>query len=408
MPGKKSEEKTPGSFTGGEGVEQRGANPVLAEELKGLVKELQSRHEALELQNREIQRERDHYEELYETGPSAQMTISARSGKIIEMNLSAASLLKIDRKEAYRKEFVSFLEPQFRDVFNTSSEKTFSNPYRDTCEVQMHRQDGPVFWALLDIGGEPKLNQIRIAVTDITERRQVEQIKDDFIGMVSHELRTPLTVIMGSVNVALSEGISPAEIKDLLEQASESSESLSHILDNLIELSRYQSKRLELTREDTDVSSCLREIVHLKSGRFHRRRISLDLPEKLPDLYVDRLRLRQIMSNLLDNAEKYSQANMEIKITAGTDGDYVSIGVHDLGTGISPEDQSRLFEPFKRLKEKSTTNPGLGLGLLVCRRLIEAHGGKIWVESSPMKGSTFWFTLPVNASRSVTRKYPDN
>jgi PAS domain S-box-containing protein len=401
MPKKKLKENTLISNDGIKPVAQGKRRPILPDELKELVRELQSRQEESERRNGELQRERDRYMELYETGPSANLTINARSGKIIEMNLSATDLLGVDRSQAFRIRFTGFLEPEFEDKFNVCLRKALSDPCRDTREVKMHRQDGRTFWALLDIRGEPKLDQIRIGVTDITERKQVEQIKDDFIGMVSHELRTPLTVIMGSVNVALNAGISPEEMRDLLEQASASSESLSHILDNLIELSRYQSKRLELTKEKTDITGYIREMIQLERGCYNRHNVRLELPESLPYLDVDRVRLRQIIRNLLDNAAKYSPADSEIKITARQDGDYIFIGVHDRGTGISQEDQSRLFERFERLKEKSTTNPGMGLGLLVCRRLIEAHGGKIWVESAWQKGSTFWFTLPLKNHESM-------
>jgi PAS domain S-box-containing protein len=407
LPRKNSEETTLRPTDGKHQDGQPEVNPALAEELKQFAL-LQARREELEIRNEKLQRERDRFEELYETGPSAHITINSRSGKIIEMNLSATDLLKVNRSQAYRRKFAGFLEPEFGDMFNIFSNKALSDPYRGICEVKMRRQEGSVFWALLDIRGEPKLNQIRIAITDITERKQVEQIKDDFIGMVSHELRTPLTVIMGSVNVALSPGITSKEMRELLEQASASSESLSHILDNLIELSRYQSNRLELTREPTDVDDFIRETVQLESGHYKRRIVSIELSRELPhSMFVDRIRFRQIISNLLDNAAKYSPAGTGIKISVKPEGEYLCIGVHDQGTGISTEDQARLFEPFERLREKSTTNPGLGLGLLVCRRLIEAHGGKIWVESARKKGSTFWFTIPVNGpplTAGMTRK----
>jgi len=103
-----------------------------------------------------------------------------------------------------------------------------------------------------------------------------------------------------------------------------------------------------------------------------------------------------VVHNLLSNAGKYSPVNSEIKVTASQKHSYVLIGVTDHGRGISPEDQAKLFEPFERLRARLTTTPGLGLGLLVCRRLVEAYGGKIWVESKPGAGATFWFTLPLS------------
>jgi signal transduction histidine kinase len=109
---------------------------------------------------------------------------------------------------------------------------------------------------------------------------------------------------------------------------------------------------------------------------------------------TDRLKLEQVIINLLDNAAKYSPENTEIRISARKRGNSILIGVSDQGKGISADEQARIFKPFERLAETSLTKPGLGLGLLVCRRLIEAMGGKIWIESQPGEGSTFWFTLP--------------
>jgi signal transduction histidine kinase len=116
-------------------------------------------------------------------------------------------------------------------------------------------------------------------------------------------------------------------------------------------------------------------------------------------LEIDELRVRQILRNLLDNAAKYSPPNTEIRVSARREDSQIMIGVSDQGKGITPEDQARLFEPFERLRENSTTVAGLGLGLLVCKRLVEAHGGKIWVESAPGQGTTFWFILPVDSDR---------
>jgi signal transduction histidine kinase len=125
-------------------------------------------------------------------------------------------------------------------------------------------------------------------------------------------------------------------------------------------------------------------------------KLSLDIAEYLPPVKADRLRLEQVLRNLVDNATKYSPSGTEIHVSVrGEDGDCLVIGVKDQGKGISRDEQSKLFQSFERLAETSTTKPGLGLGLLVCRRLVEAHGGEIWVESELGKGSTFWFTLPL-------------
>ena len=112
---------------------------------------------------------------------------------------------------------------------------------------------------------------------------------------------------------------------------------------------------------------------------------------------ADQVRVQQIIHNLLDNAAKYSPDNTEIRVSVKRENANLLIGVRDRGKGLSPDERGKLFQSFERLEETSVTKPGLGLGLLVCRRLVEAHGGKIWVESEPGEGSTFWFTMPINA-----------
>jgi two-component system sensor histidine kinase VicK len=233
---------------------------------------------------------------------------------------------------------------------------------------------------------------------DITDHKKIEELKDEFIGMVSHELRTPLTVIMGSLRVAQSQGISAEEINALLKEATLSSEDLSHILENLIELSRYQSNRLTLNKDRINIASFVREFARVNAGFINEHKLSLDISEGLPDVEVDKVRIQQILHNLIENAAKYSPANTEIGISVNQKKENIVIAVSDQGKGISPEDQSRLFEPFERLEENLSTRPGLGLGLLVCRRLVEAHGGKIWVESEPGKGSTFYFNLLLDST----------
>ena len=121
----------------------------------------------------------------------------------------------------------------------------------------------------------------------------------------------------------------------------------------------------------------------------------LDVPEGLSLVPADKVRVELILQNLLNNAVKYSAEGTIIRISAKIAGKAITVSVEDQGKGISLEDQAKIFQSFERLTETSTTRPGLGTGLLVCRRLVEAHGGEIWVESEPGKGSIFSFTLPL-------------
>jgi two-component system sensor histidine kinase KdpD len=211
---------------------------------------------------------------------------------------------------------------------------------------------------------------------DITERKKLDQLKDELTGLVSHELRTPLTVIIGAVNTVLTEEdlLSAQEKHQLLNDAAAEAESLSHLLGNLLELSRARAEQLVLHTEPVNIKAIVQNVIGKINKQTPSNRFSLDFPKGLPPAYADSLRLERILYNLLDNAVKYSPPESDIRISGKTKGGHLVIGIQDRGEGISSEDQSRLFSPFQRLENAGTK--GIGLGLLVCRRLVEAHGGR--------------------------------
>jgi len=238
-------------------------------------------------------------------------------------------------------------------------------------------------------------------IVDITERKKLGQLKDDFIGLVSHELRSPLTVITGAVNTILTEGerLSPEETRQLLQDAACEADSLSHLLANLLELSRVQANRLLLHTEPINVKKVIQDTVETVKRQSSAHRFVVDVPGKLPPVHADQMRLERILYNLVENAVKYSPQGGEIRVSVKPEEERLVIAVRDQGIGISLADQAKLFGPFQRVEESRLDGTrGLGLGLLVCRRLVEAHGGRIWLESKPGKGSTFFFTLPLRRS----------
>jgi PAS domain S-box-containing protein len=254
-------------------------------------------------------------------------------------------------------------------------------------------------WKLVPVkDASGRVQGLVLSLLDTTGRKKLDQLKDEFIGLVSHELRTPLTVIMGSLNTVLSEGsrLSAAEINQLLQDAVEETEALSHLLGNLLELSRAQAERLLLYTEPVSIQKIVAETVDKAERLSSAHRFAVDIPRGLSPIPADPLRLERILYNLLENAVKYSPQGGEIRVSAKLDNGCLVISIADQGIGISEEDQGALFGAFQRLERPGLTSvKGAGLGLLVCRRLVEAHGGRIWVESKPGRGSTFFFTLPL-------------
>jgi len=236
-------------------------------------------------------------------------------------------------------------------------------------------------------------------IVDITGRKRAEELKDELIGMVSHELKTPLTVLTGSIYTSMAENLPIADRRLLLRDAAQGVERLTEIVDNLLELSRFQQDRLALEKEPTDLIAVLGPLQErfLRITAIHR--FTMDFDTDFPRVLADRVRVERILSNLIDNAIKYSPGGGEVKISGKQEADQLIIGVTDKGIGISPDDQSKLFERFERLDVWTKHGiQGVGLGLIVCRLLVEAHGGRIWAISEPGKGSTFFFSLPLAES----------
>jgi len=226
--------------------------------------------------------------------------------------------------------------------------------------------------------------------------RKMDQLKDEFIGLVSHELRTPITIILGALSTVLSSGarLSRQERKQLVDDAYLEAETLSDIVANLLELARVQADRLQLYREPLDVGQVIGAAVSRARKQAKTHELGVDCEESLT-VTADKTRAERILLNLLDNAVKYSPPGSAVRVFARRSVDEVIIGVCDQGPGISAADQKRLFDPFERLETPDGKVGGIGLGLVVCKRLAEAQGGRIWVESQPGKGSTFLFALPL-------------
>jgi PAS domain S-box-containing protein len=321
--------------------------------------------------------------------------------RIIDCNSGVCQLLGYSQKELQGKDIRELLPDEAPEQPSSYYNQLIKNGLVET-EFELLRHDGqalPVWAKVVGVHNtEGDLTQALVYIRDIAERKKLDQLKDEFIGLVSHELRSPLTVVIGAVNTALTEAerLSPEETGQLLQDAASEAESLSHLLGNLLELSRAQAERLFLYVEPINIKNVVHTIVEKMEQNNTSHRFTVDLPERLPQVPADQLRLERIFHNLLENAVKYSPRGSEIRIFAKPENDHIVIGVSDQGAGISLQDQAKIFGPFQRLEDSVRTGvKGIGLGLLVCRRLVEAHGGKIWVESEPGQSTTFLFTLPV-------------
>ena len=244
-----------------------------------------------------------------------------------------------------------------------------------------------------DANGE--LSQVVHIVHDLTERKEIEQLKDEFVSMVSHELRTPLHHIKGFSTTLLQNDVEwdVDTQRDFLESINQEADRLADLVDKLLHLSRLEAGRMPMDREWCAVDDLMDGALMKPCAQVVSDRIRLKIEPDLPPLFVDAREIESVLINLIENAIKYSAPGTPITLGAESRGDEVVFWVEDQGIGI-PEDQLEcIFDRFTRVNERNHRASSCGLGLAICKRVVEAHGGRIWVESREGVGSRFSFAI---------------
>jgi two-component system phosphate regulon sensor histidine kinase PhoR len=239
---------------------------------------------------------------------------------------------------------------------------------------------------------------------DITEIKRLERVRKDFVANVSHELRTPLTSIKGYIE-ALLDGVKddPKQCLEFLQILQKHANRLNNLIADLLILSQIESGRYHWKQEQVKVADLVERAISILKpiAENKRQTISVLIPSNLELLVGDPEKLIQVLINVLDNAIKYTPENGKISLEVKQAGDTIEIAVSDSGIGIPKKDLSRIFERFYRVDQaRSRELGGTGLGLSIVKHIIEAHGGKVSVESELRKGSRFVLTLPVRPSAS--------
>jgi PAS domain S-box-containing protein len=240
-------------------------------------------------------------------------------------------------------------------------------------------------------------SRLQWILRDITEQKKLDTLRDDLTSMIYHDLRSPLANVVSSLD--LLDSMLPSDdpaMKSLLEISMRSTERIQRMTDSLLDLSVLQAGQPIGTRKPTNILALVYEAVQAMESLVHNKSqiISYKVSERLPNVEVDQDMIRRVVTNLLENASKYSPQGSKIEVGAGQEGDQILVWVGDKGPGIPASEYERIFEKFTRLKTENAPK-GLGLGLAYCRLAVQAHGGKIWVESEVGVGSCFRFTLPV-------------
>jgi NtrC-family two-component system sensor histidine kinase KinB len=349
-----------------------------------------------ELYERARQAER-RYENLFNEGSDPVLVLDL-DGKILDINRQAVGVFERPREQVIGMSFCDLLgipgetcQEAIRQVREGS---------RPVSEVKIESgQDAHILeahMARIDYGGREAIQWLG---HDVSERVSLEQMREDLTHMIVHDLRNPLGSIMGSlqlIHTAFVEHDETLPIAKLLSVAMRSGQKLYLLIDSLLDVGRLEAGETELSKAPVNVGMLVQEAVEQAQpfalGR--KQDLSAQVAPELPEVPADRDLILRVLTNLLDNAVKFTQKNGHIVLSAEWVKDGVLFTVADDGIGIPPEYRRRIFERFTRL-ESANGVKGTGLGLAFCKLAVEAHGGRIWVESEADKGSQFKFTLPV-------------
>lgn len=310
-----------------------------------------------------------------------------------------------------------YLDPEERGGFLQAMAEN-GGEVRDF-ETRLKRKDGAVIWVatnakyLYDL--DDNIVGLEGTTRDITQQKQAETAlwvakeeaeranaaKSEFLSGMSHELRTPLNAVIGFSQMMelQAKGDLTEHQREYLQIIRTSGEHLLSLINEILDLAKVEAGRMVMRASTVDTQSLIQDAVQLVTPLAKARGIAVrvEVPDNVAHIYVDRTKFKQILINLLSNAVKYNVDDGSVTVRATVGDGVVSIAVADTGLGLSPEDCAALFEPFQRLGAEKSDVEGTGLGLVLAKRMVEAMGGAIDVESAPDKGSVFTLTVPIGS-----------
>jgi PAS domain S-box-containing protein len=392
------------------------------EELQVADEELRQRNDDLINASEEVESERRRYRELFDSAPDAYV-VTTDEGKIIEANRAAQTMLSVGSDGLHGRLLVTFAEGDHRRVLRTILTEVARNGAVSDRTVTMTDPEGvrrdtsvsvavdpqtvpprPLKWIFKDISERVRHEERLLRLNDelerrvedrTTELRRAAAAKDEFLGMISHELRTPITTIYGNAQILRNRGDRINEHERIASIADIETEAnrLQHLIEDLLILAR-----LDVTKQ-TELEPVLpRRIISRTVEGFQRscrREITQVYGDDVPPVHGDPTYIEQTLRNLISNAIKYSPGSTAIEVGAYRAGDAVEFFVADRGGGIPAPELEMIFSPFYRSGETSGRAPGAGVGLTVCKRLVEAQGG--WIRASHRRGGGMEvrFAIPI-------------
>jgi len=321
-----------------------------------------------------------------------------------------------DQAEMQDANLLNIVPTADKDVMRSNIAYTLKNQKPYPTEYRILHKNGHVKWVLQTValiqyeGKEAVLGSLMdITEQKLLERKVIEyeelnEMKVGILATVSHELRTPLAAIKGYATMILDyfPKLTKEEIIEYLISINNSADSLGGMINNLIDASRMDSGLFKLPKASASITGLIKSAVRLASLRAKDHVITANLPARLPRVMLNEQRINQVLENIISNAVKYSPRNTEIAVSAEKKGSEIQVSVTDHGQGIAAAELNRIFDRmYKAERRFYSGNGGMGLGLHLCQRLVEAHGGLIWAESTPGLGTTVRFTLPITEEGKI-------
>ena len=354
------------------------------------------------------QQARTNLETLIDTSPVGVAVFDARTGAPISFNREAARIVGAlqtpGRPPEQLLEVLSFRRADGREISLDEFPMTQALNTGETVraeEIVIQVPDGRAVTTLINAtpiysegGGE--LESVVVTIQDMTPLEEMERLRAELLGVVSHELRTPLAAIRGSATTMLDDesALDPAEMRQFHRIIVEQADRMRALINDLLDVARIETGTLSVSPETTEAAVLVDEARNTFLNAGGRNNILIELPPDLPLVTTDRRRIVQVLGNLLSNAARHSPESSAIRVSAVRQGVHVAVSVADEGRGIPAERLPHLFRKFSRL-DAEDQGGDTGLGLAVCKGIVEAHGGRIWAESEGAGlGARFTFTVP--------------
>ena len=368
--------------------------------------------------HREEQRARADLETLIDTSPVGVVVFDAATGAPKSFNRESRrivdSLRNPDQTPEQLLETMAFTRADGREVslreFPMADLLSIGETIRAE-EIVMRVADGRSVTVLLNAtpirSDEGAVESVVVTMQDMADVEEQERLRAEFLAMVSHELRTPLTSIRGAATTMLdtSSELDPTEVRQLMRIIVDQADGMRELIGDLLDVARIETGTLSVNPEPVEVAMLVDRARTTFLGGGGRNGLDIDVDLGLPLVMADRRRVVQVIGNLLSNASRRSPESSAIRVSAASEGSHVAVSVVDEGSGITAERLPLLFRKFSR-NEVEEQGGDTGLGLAICKGIVEAHGGRIWAESDgPGLGARFTFTLPVVEETASERRW---